>query len=70
MLEKEVAGDVLLHTAIWMSSSSRDIYLHTSSRSQTVYNVHAFTIFDKFVLFFFAYYLASLLLLTSSVLAI
>ena len=62
-----------------MTSSSRHIYFYTPSGNQTklwpfekywlwgFYNVRAFTVFDKFVQFFIAYYLSSLLLLTSFV---
>ena len=62
-----------------MTSSSRHIYFYTPSGNQTklwpfekywfweFYNVRAFAVFDKFVQFFIAYYLSSLLLLTSFV---
>ena len=63
-------------------SSSRDIYFHTPSRNETKllpaekYWLESFIMsvsspfFDKFVQFFFAYYLPSLLLLTSVFLAV
>ena len=63
-----------------MTSSSCHFYFHTPSRDQTklgpvekywlqsfIMSVHPFTVLDKFVQFFYTYYLSRLLLLTSTV---